>query len=102
MHDPLLTKPVPEVPYLCGYNAGRSQLAASPTDRYAAGRVQVRCAGSHPAGDACPILTGKRCLDREMPDPAGKPLPDVRVIRDDIDARVRALVSELTTSGAAS
>jgi hypothetical protein len=42
-------KIVPEVLFLCAYNAGRSQIAASLGDRYAAGRVHVRCAGSHPA-----------------------------------------------------
>jgi arsenate reductase (thioredoxin) len=36
-------KPVPEVLFLCVYNAGRSQL------RHSRGRVLVHCAGSHPA-----------------------------------------------------
>lgn len=48
-------------------------------------------------GDACPVYPGKRYLDWDLPDPAGKPLEDVRPIRDDIDARVRALLSELTS-----
>ena len=46
-------------------------------------------------GDACPIYPGKRYEDWEIDDPAGKPLEDVRRIREDIDARVRALVAEL-------
>jgi len=46
-------------------------------------------------GDACPVLPGKRYEDWELDDPAGKPLADVRRIRDEIDARVRALVAEL-------
>jgi protein-tyrosine-phosphatase len=46
-------------------------------------------------GDACPIYLGKRYLDWELPDPAGRPLEEVRAIRDEIDRRVRALVSEL-------
>jgi protein-tyrosine-phosphatase len=46
-------------------------------------------------GDACPILAGKRYLDWELDDPAGQPLDVVRRIRDDIDARVQALLSEL-------
>jgi protein-tyrosine-phosphatase len=46
-------------------------------------------------GDACPIYPGKRYLDWELPDPAGRPLEEVRAIRDEIDRRVRALVSEL-------
>jgi arsenate reductase len=47
-------------------------------------------------GDACPVYPGKRYLDWELEDPAGKSLEDVRRIRDEIDRRVRALVDELT------
>jgi protein-tyrosine-phosphatase len=46
-------------------------------------------------GDACPIFPGKRYLDWELTDPAGKSLGVVRGVRDDIDARVRQLLSEL-------
>jgi arsenate reductase len=46
-------------------------------------------------GDACPYFPGKRYLDWELPDPAGKSLTEVRPIRDEIDGMVRALVSEL-------
>jgi arsenate reductase len=46
-------------------------------------------------GDACPIYPGKRYLDWELADPAGKDLENVRAIRDDIDARVQALLAEL-------
>jgi len=47
-------------------------------------------------GDACPIYPGKRYEDWELEDPAGKDLETVRRIRDDIEARVRKLVAELT------
>jgi len=46
-------------------------------------------------GDACPIYPGKRYLDWELADPAGKDLDAVRAIRDDIDVRVQALLAEL-------
>jgi protein-tyrosine-phosphatase len=46
-------------------------------------------------GDACPIYPGKRYLDWELPDPAGKSLEEVRPIRDEIDRRVQALLSEI-------
>ena len=46
-------------------------------------------------GDACPVYPGKRYVDWEVPDPAGKSVEEVRPIRDDIDARVRALLAEL-------
>jgi arsenate reductase len=46
-------------------------------------------------GDACPIYPGKRYVDWELADPAGKSLNDVRAIRDEIDGRVQALLAEL-------
>ena len=46
-------------------------------------------------GDACPIFPGKRYLDWELTDPAGKGPDEVRVIRDEIDRRVQALLAEL-------
>jgi arsenate reductase (thioredoxin) len=49
-------------------------------------------------GDACPIFPGKRYLDWDLPDPAGKPLNQIRPIRDEIHRRVQKLVAELTTS----
>ena len=53
-------------------------------------------------GDACPIYPGKRYLDWELDDPAGKTVDEVRTIRNEIDLRVRVLLTELTgasTSG---
>ena len=130
---------IPEVLFVCVHNAGRSQLAVALLDRYAAGRVKVRSAGSAPAseinpavtavlaelgvdlaaasprrltgeavqaadvvitmgcGDACPVYPGKRYLDWELPDPAGKTIEQVRPIRDQIDVHVRALLAELLT-----
>ena len=52
-------------------------------------------------GDACPVYPGKRYLDWELTDPAGKSPEEIRPIRDDIDARVRALLAELTTPATA-
>ena len=46
-------------------------------------------------GDACPIYPGKRYLDWDPPDPAGKLVDEVRSIRDEIDRRVRALLEQL-------
>jgi arsenate reductase (thioredoxin) len=46
-------------------------------------------------GDACPIFPGKRYLDWDLPDPAGKDLDTVRPIRDDIDRRVQDLLRQL-------
>jgi len=46
-------------------------------------------------GDSCPVYPGKRYVDWELPDPAGRPIEEVRAIRDEIAARVDALVTEL-------
>ncbi len=112
-------------------------MAAALLERYAAGRIQVRSAGSAPAetvnptvleamreigidlasakpklldedlvrlsdvvitmgcGDTCPFFPGKRYEDWDVEDPAGRDLATVRRIRDEIDARVRRLVTTL-------
>jgi arsenate reductase len=46
-------------------------------------------------GDACPYIPGKRYVDWDLDDPAGRPIETVRAIRDEIDRRVLALVDEL-------
>ncbi|OBI84145.1 phosphotyrosine protein phosphatase [Mycobacterium asiaticum] len=46
-------------------------------------------------GDTCPVLPGLRYQEWVLPDPAGRPLEDVRPIRDEIERRVRALADEL-------
>jgi arsenate reductase len=46
-------------------------------------------------GDACPIFPGKRYLDWDLDDPAGQGVAAVRPIRDEIQARVKALLAEL-------
>lgn len=46
-------------------------------------------------GDACPLYPGKRYLDWELPDPAGKTVEEIRPIRDEIDRRVRGLLGEI-------
>ena len=131
---------VPQVLFVCVHNAGRSQMAAALLHHHAAGRVDVRSAGSTPAdeinpavraamaeigidldgahptllttdavqasdvvvtmgcGDACPVFPGKRYLDWDLPDPAGKSVDEIRPIRDDIDRRIRALLAELSAS----
>lgn len=129
--------PTPQVLFVCVHNAGRSQMAAALLAHHAAGRVEVRSAGSAPAdainpavreamaevgidisaerpklltadaveasdvvitmgcGDACPVFPGKRYVDWQLTDPAGKGVDAVRPIRYEIDARVQALLAEL-------
>jgi len=123
--------------FVCLHNAGRSQMSEALFDRAAAGRHQIRSAGTtpgesvHPAvvavmneigidlsaripqlltrelaewadvvvtmgcGDQCPFVPGARYIDWELPDPAGRPIDEVRGIRDEIDRRVQGLLAEL-------
>ncbi|WP_313542617.1 arsenate reductase ArsC [Leifsonia aquatica] len=46
-------------------------------------------------GDTCPIFPGKRYEDWDLTDPAGRPIEEVRPIRDEIKKRVEALLGEL-------
>lgn len=49
-------------------------------------------------GDACPIFPGKRYLDWELTDPAGKSVDEVRPIIDDIERRVLGLLDEVLSA----
>src|SRR3954469_5527720 len=51
-------------------------------------------------GDACPFYPGKRYLDWELEDPAGKGVESVRPIRDEIRKRVEGLLAELLHTSA--
>ena len=64
----------PTVLFVCVHNAGRSQMAAGWLSHLAGDRVDVRSAGSAPAG---------------------QPLEIVRQVRDDIGQRVERLITEL-------
>ena len=46
-------------------------------------------------GDVCPVYPGKRYLDWELDDPAGKSVEDIGPIRDEISRRVQDLVRDL-------
>jgi arsenate reductase len=127
----------PSVLFVCVHNAGRSQMAAAYLRTLGAGRIEVRSAGSAPAGsvnpaaveamaedgidmsaelpkvltteavresdvvitmgcgDACPIFPGKRYEDWKLDDPAGQGVDAVRPIRDEIKARILALIADL-------
>jgi arsenate reductase len=49
-------------------------------------------------GDKCPYIPGKRYLDWELADPAGRSLDEVRGLRDEIERRVAALLTELDSA----
>jgi protein-tyrosine-phosphatase len=46
-------------------------------------------------GDTCPFIPGKRYEDWKLDDPAGQGIEAVRPIRDEIERRVRQLLTEL-------
>jgi len=46
-------------------------------------------------GDECPYIPGKRYIDWDLPDPKGRPLEEVRAIREDIARRVQVLLTDL-------
>jgi arsenate reductase len=46
-------------------------------------------------GDACPVIPGRRYIDWDLPDPKDMPIEKVREVRDDIDRRVRELITAL-------
>jgi arsenate reductase (thioredoxin) len=50
-------------------------------------------------GDSCPILPGRRYEDWVLPDPARQSLDAIRPTRDQIEQRVRTLLSQLGVSG---
>jgi arsenate reductase len=52
-------------------------------------------------GDACPVFPGRRYEEWVLEDPAGLGVESVRPIRDEIEQRVRRLLTELGLATAA-
>lgn len=46
-------------------------------------------------GDQCPYIPGKRYIDWDLADPKGRPLAEVRALRDEIARRVSELLADL-------
>jgi protein-tyrosine-phosphatase len=46
-------------------------------------------------GDTCPVFPGKRYLDWDLEDPAGRGVEAVRPIRDEIKKRIEGLIAEI-------
>ncbi len=46
-------------------------------------------------GDACPVVPGARKLDWDLPDPSGKSIHGVRMIRNEIERLVRQLAGQM-------
>jgi arsenate reductase (thioredoxin) len=68
-------------------SAARPRLLTDDVARGAGMLVTMGC------GEACPVVPGIERDDWPLPDPKGRPVEEVRAIRDDIRARVEALVA---------
>lgn len=67
-------------------SGNRPQRLTEEVARSAAVLVTMGC------GEACPLVPGLERQDWPLPDPKGRPLPEVRRIRDDVRRRVEALI----------
>ena len=81
--------------FVCVHNAGRTQVDLSSARPQTlttelAGEAQLLITMG--CGDECPYVPGVRREDWLLDDPKGQPVERVRAIRDDIRARVEALV----------
>ena len=96
------------------YSGGSEPAAAiNPVAVAAMREVGIDITGEHPkpwtddvvraadvvvtmgCGDTCPVYPGTRREDWVLDDPAGQPIEAVRPVRDEIERRVRALLTEL-------
>lgn len=66
-------------------------LDALPAGKWAA-VVTMGC------GDACPHLAAERRLDWALPDPKHLPPDEFRRVRDEIEARVKALIADVAAA----
>jgi arsenate reductase (thioredoxin) len=80
-----------EVMHEVGIDITREQPKILSTDAVSEADVVVTMG----CGDTCPYYPGKRYEDWTLTDPAGQPIEVVRRVRDEIKARVTALVDEL-------
>ena len=72
----------------------------SPLSRSSPNRLPAKLCGRglrdhHGCGDACPIYPGRRYMEGPVGDPIGQPMENVRHIRDDVAARLKALCHEI-------
>ncbi|MBN9738215.1 MULTISPECIES: arsenate reductase ArsC [unclassified Pseudonocardia] len=90
--DPAVREVMAEI----GIDLDRAHPKPLTTDAVRASDVVITMG----CGDACPVLPGRRYLDWQLDDPAGRTPDEVRPIRDEIDRRVRDLLAELVPGAA--
>lgn len=81
-------QPIRYVLFVCNHNAGRSQMAQAFFECYGPEDVHAESAGTDPAPEIWPMVEAW-----DIPDPAGRPIEDVRAIRDGIQDQVRELIA---------
>ncbi|MGI5951684.1 MAG: arsenate reductase ArsC [Brooklawnia sp.] len=81
-----------EVMHEVGIDITTEQPKVLTTDAVQAADVVVTMG----CGDTCPIFPGKRYEDWTLDDPAGQSIDTVRGIRDQIEGRVRDLITRLS------
>ena len=79
---------IERVPPLCATPISAHQVRLAK-------HLQVMGAGGLTLPQGVPVFPGRRDLDRDQEDPAGKPVEAVRPIVDEIDRRVQAPMAEL-------
>jgi protein-tyrosine-phosphatase len=81
----LIAKQLPEVLFVCEHNAGRSQMAAAIAHQLGAGRLSVRCAGSHPKDRIYPaVVTVMQESGIDVTHEFPKPLTDIVIQAADV------------------
>src|SRR4051812_30024033 len=66
----------------------RPRLLTPELAREAAWLVTMGC------GESCPVVPGAQRVDWPVPDPKDRPLAEVRVLRDELRARVQDLIEQ--------
>lgn len=66
---------------------------SEPVDRLPQGKMDAIV--SMGCGDACPTVPTDRRIEWDIPDPKDLPLEEFRAVRDQIETRVKQILSEL-------
>ncbi|CAL9587629.1 hypothetical protein [Streptomyces sp. enrichment culture] len=84
------------------HRAGLTEAGGDTADAFPRPRTDEVVQGGHRphtgCGDTCPVVPGRRSLDRPVADPDGTPIAVVRRIRDDIDRRVAGPLAGLPST----
>ena len=92
----------PSVLFVCVRNGGKSQMAAGVMRKAAGGRVEVHSAGTNPGTStnalSAEVPAGVELRNWDTDEPSHRGIDGIermRLVRDDVDTRVQALLAEL-------